>query len=260
MSPSVLRNAIPITEPSRRITNLTSARRPELASAGLKRSAIWRTMLFRYPGNGKSIPSVWTVATSVPLPPIGPPPARGAGSGGVASAGLSTGVDRSAAFLGVTFAVGTAGFFRHRGLWRCRDRWRRRRSSGLWLHSPDRSRSRRGGDDIYLIYRRQRFGLCLPGSRQNTSASQRCVDARTKFPSALSAASSLRSPSVPPSRATFPAPALQRVRRREYRWPASPRARAQLRRMERLHQHEGKRRRARGPLQARETSREIPKR
>src|SRR5690242_19328145 len=35
-------------------------------------------MLLRYPGNGNSIPSVRTFATSVPLPPVGPPPAFGA--------------------------------------------------------------------------------------------------------------------------------------------------------------------------------------
>src|SRR5436190_22030297 len=35
-------------------------------------------MLLRYPGNGNSIPSLRTVATSVPLPPVGPPPAFGA--------------------------------------------------------------------------------------------------------------------------------------------------------------------------------------
>src|SRR2546423_14401593 len=35
-------------------------------------------MLLRYPGNGNSIPSACTVATSVPFPPVGPPPAFGA--------------------------------------------------------------------------------------------------------------------------------------------------------------------------------------
>src|SRR2546429_5194024 len=35
-------------------------------------------MLLRYPGKGNSIPSLRTVATSVPLPPVGPPPAFGA--------------------------------------------------------------------------------------------------------------------------------------------------------------------------------------
>src|SRR5688500_6020628 len=35
-------------------------------------------MLLRYPGNGNSIPSLRTVATSVPLSPTGPPPALGA--------------------------------------------------------------------------------------------------------------------------------------------------------------------------------------
>src|ERR1051325_10711332 len=35
-------------------------------------------MLLRYPGNGNSIPSARTVATSVPLSPVGPPPALAA--------------------------------------------------------------------------------------------------------------------------------------------------------------------------------------
>src|SRR6266496_411670 len=35
-------------------------------------------MLLRYPGKGNSIPSLRTVATSVPFPPVGPPPAFGA--------------------------------------------------------------------------------------------------------------------------------------------------------------------------------------
>src|SRR4051812_22929912 len=58
--------------------NRTSALRRADAFLGLKLSAICRTMLLRYPGNGKSIPSLRTVATSVPLPPVGPPPAFGA--------------------------------------------------------------------------------------------------------------------------------------------------------------------------------------
>src|SRR5512147_194407 len=37
-------------------------------------------MFSRYPGKGKSTPSVRTVATSVPRSPVGPPPARGGGS------------------------------------------------------------------------------------------------------------------------------------------------------------------------------------
>src|SRR6202171_2403933 len=57
------------TEPSRCIRNLISALRRAVAFLGLKLSAICRTMLLRYPGNGNSIPSLRTVATSVPFPP-----------------------------------------------------------------------------------------------------------------------------------------------------------------------------------------------
>src|SRR5690606_13772929 len=45
---------------------------------GLKLSATCWTMLRKYPGKGNSIPSVRTVATSVPAPPVSPPPAVGA--------------------------------------------------------------------------------------------------------------------------------------------------------------------------------------
>src|SRR6476620_1227305 len=58
--------------------NRTSALSRAEAFRGLKLRAICRTMLLRYPGNGNSIPSLRTVATSVPLPPVGPPPALGA--------------------------------------------------------------------------------------------------------------------------------------------------------------------------------------
>src|SRR6476646_4184679 len=58
--------------------NRTSALSRAEACRGLKLRAICRTMLLRYPGNGNSIPSLRTVATSVPLPPVGPPPAFGA--------------------------------------------------------------------------------------------------------------------------------------------------------------------------------------
>src|SRR5918911_4090818 len=86
--------------------NVTSARRVPQRGSYLNRLAIWRTMLSRYPGNGNSIPSVRTVATSVPRPPAGPPPAAGAfvsasardgvaGSGvGVACAGARRGGGR----------------------------------------------------------------------------------------------------------------------------------------------------------------------
>src|SRR5215210_2549372 len=81
---------------------------------GLKLSAICRTMLLRYPGNGNSIPSLRTVATSVPFPPSGPPPAFGAsvslcGTGfasvgaavlaGVGDAFAIVGVERTGGFL-----------------------------------------------------------------------------------------------------------------------------------------------------------------
>src|SRR5712671_8032531 len=75
-------------------------------------------MLLRYPGNGNSIPSLRTVATSVPLSPTGPPPAFGASVFGCgvtfASAGpafatglalASDGVTRAGVF-GAGLAVG----------------------------------------------------------------------------------------------------------------------------------------------------------
>src|SRR6185312_15691 len=46
----------------------------------------------RYPGNGKSTPSVLTLATSVPRPPSGPPPAFGGGVVGLAGATSGVGV------------------------------------------------------------------------------------------------------------------------------------------------------------------------
>src|SRR3954471_21361799 len=100
--------------------NRTSALRRAEAFRGLKLSAICRTMLLRYPGNGNSIPSLLTVATSVPLPPVGPPPALGASVFGcgltLASFGAltfgdgatfpSAGVTR-AGVLGAGFALGS---------------------------------------------------------------------------------------------------------------------------------------------------------
>src|SRR2546423_4470366 len=78
-------------------------------------------MLLRYPGNGNSIPSARTVATSVPLSPVGPPPAlavfvlalvTGLVSLGVlalvfvdGAAFVTVGVGR--AVLGAAFAFGT---------------------------------------------------------------------------------------------------------------------------------------------------------
>src|SRR3954471_5108060 len=81
------------TEPSRWIRNLTSALRRAAGFLGLKLSAICRTMLLRYPGNGNSIPSLRTVATSVPLPPTGPPPAFGASVFGFAATFASAAPD-----------------------------------------------------------------------------------------------------------------------------------------------------------------------
>src|SRR6202049_4817280 len=106
-------------EPSRWIRNLTSALRRAAVFRGLKLIAIWRTMLLRYPGNGNSIPSLRTVATSVPFPPVGPPPAFGASVFGCALTFVSVGAlgfDVGATFpsvgvaragvLGVSFALG----------------------------------------------------------------------------------------------------------------------------------------------------------
>src|SRR3982751_4553439 len=108
------------TEPSRWIRNRTSALSRAAGFRGLKLSAICRTMLLRYPGNGNSIPSACTVATSVPFPPVGPPPAFGATvfAGGVVLASATVlvvgdeaafpvvGVARAGAF-GAGFAVGS---------------------------------------------------------------------------------------------------------------------------------------------------------
>src|SRR6185312_5615074 len=72
-----------------------------------KFSAICRTMLLRYPGNGKSIPAVCTVATSVPRPPVGPPPAFGALVAGAAFfGGASTGVARVVGAGGALLGAG----------------------------------------------------------------------------------------------------------------------------------------------------------
>src|SRR5437868_3136748 len=66
------------TDPSRWMRNDTSAV-STLPRGGENRSATCRTMFCRYPGNGKSSPATCTLATSAPLPPSGPPPARGPG-------------------------------------------------------------------------------------------------------------------------------------------------------------------------------------
>src|SRR5665213_1725315 len=87
----------------------TVALKGELGFLTRKFRAIWRTMLLRYPGKGKSIPAVCTVATSVPRPPVGPPPAFGAAVGfaalGLPSTGVARFVGAGAAFVG---AGGTA--------------------------------------------------------------------------------------------------------------------------------------------------------
>src|SRR5438128_11008015 len=63
-------------------------------------------MLFRYPGKGKSIPSVRTVATSVPLSPTGPPPARGPSLFWAAAFGVSIGVDAAFGAFAAAFSIG----------------------------------------------------------------------------------------------------------------------------------------------------------
>src|SRR5665213_1099506 len=82
----------------------TVALKGELGFLTRKFRAIWRTMLLRYPGKGKSIPAVCTVATSVPRPPVGPPPAFGAAVGfaalGLPSTGVARFVGAGAAFVG----------------------------------------------------------------------------------------------------------------------------------------------------------------
>src|SRR3954470_13950074 len=88
--------------------NRTSALRRADAFLGLKLSAICRTMLLRYPGNGNSIPSLRTVATSVPLPPVGPPPAFGASVFGLGATLASFG----ALALGVGATFPSAGVTR----------------------------------------------------------------------------------------------------------------------------------------------------
>src|SRR5919202_1516693 len=86
--------------------NTTSARREPHAGSGLNRTAICRTMFCRYPGNGNSIPSVRTVATSAPRPPAGPPPAVGA---------FASGSGRAAAFAGSDVGVACVGARRGEG-------------------------------------------------------------------------------------------------------------------------------------------------
>src|SRR5215212_4850290 len=96
------------------MTNRTSERSGAFGLRGEKRSAIWRTMLFRYPGYGNSIPCVRTVATSAPRPPVGPPPAAGAvvGFAGCAVGGTGValvGAGRADAGATLAGAVGEGG-------------------------------------------------------------------------------------------------------------------------------------------------------
>src|SRR3981081_828516 len=66
-------------------------------------------MLLRYPGKANSIPSVRTVATSVPFPPTGPPPALGASVFGSGAAFASAAPAFAAGFG--TLGVARAGVF-----------------------------------------------------------------------------------------------------------------------------------------------------
>src|ERR1700694_5074335 len=97
------------TDPSRCIRNLISALQRAFAFLGLKLSAICRTMLLRYPGKANSIPSVRTVATSVPFPPTGPPPALGASVFGCGTAFASAAAALAAGFG--TLGVARTGVF-----------------------------------------------------------------------------------------------------------------------------------------------------
>src|SRR5579871_1999715 len=74
-------------------------------------------MLLRYPGNGKSTPVVCTFATSVPCPPVGPPPAFATAAAGAAcffapAAGLVGGTGVARLGCGVTGALICAAFGR----------------------------------------------------------------------------------------------------------------------------------------------------
>src|SRR5439155_6591011 len=94
---------------------VTSARNFAAGLRGLKLTAICRTMLLRYPGNGNSIPSLRTLATSVPFPPVGPPPALGAllftCLFGTARSGVArrTGFSAAVFGLGIVFVIASDG-------------------------------------------------------------------------------------------------------------------------------------------------------
>src|SRR3954469_22734851 len=69
-------------------------------------------MLSLYAGYGKSIPVETTLATSAPRPPVGPPPAVGAGSAVLVTGGVGVGVDfTGACFVGFTGVFTGAGVF-----------------------------------------------------------------------------------------------------------------------------------------------------
>ena len=102
--------SIAVTDPSRRIVNLTSAISAAEARRGVQFSVSCRTTFCRYPGYGKSIPRILRLATSAPVDPCAPAPAFG-GDGGVF-------VDREGALVpaffvrvgdGVAFGDGTTG-------------------------------------------------------------------------------------------------------------------------------------------------------
>src|SRR5919202_220311 len=67
-------------------------------------------MFCRYPGNGNSIPSVRTVATSAPRPPTGPPPAVGTFVSGSGRAVVFAGSGVGVAWVGVRRGAGRFGF------------------------------------------------------------------------------------------------------------------------------------------------------
>src|SRR5215218_9086120 len=94
------------------MTNESCAVSGRFGLSGLKLRAISRTILLRYPGYGNSIPCVRTETTSVPRPPVGPPPAFGDVSArGLFAAGSVLGVAFTGCLRGggVFFAVGGAG-------------------------------------------------------------------------------------------------------------------------------------------------------
>ena len=92
-----------------------------VAPRALKLRQIWRTMLLRYPGNGKAMPSVVIPTTSVPAPPAAlpafpgvPPPLEGTTVGVAANlagfaAAEALGLGTGAFALGTTLLFAGAG-------------------------------------------------------------------------------------------------------------------------------------------------------